>query len=1093
MFPRPQAASFTLLLLLAALAGTSHADDAKLDPLARLALAQVRAGVSREALSASRAGVNARRELDVFITGTASRAELEAAGARVRTALPGVATAYVPEDRIEAVARLAGVRRIHGAAKVRKHLNASVPTTAAHLQRGAGPAFSGLNGAGVLVGLVDTGADLDHGDFQDASGNTRIVRVWDQTDADGPAPGPFGYGSEWNAAQIDADLARQIDDDGHGTHVLGIAAGDGSATGGSTPAHTYAGMAPKADLVVVRTTFADTDILDGVAYVMNTATALGKPVVVNLSLGSLYGPKDGTSPFETGIAALTGPGRIVVVAAGNDGNYPLHADVTAAAGGSATVTFTVPSSSIGTAIAIDGYYGADGTQTVSVTTPSGTVIGPVALGGINAPYPGTSTSRGVVYLENGAALTTTGDRQVYFEVNVASGGQNAAGTWTMTFANGSGSSGSLQDETTENHTGGQWTTAAANPGSVTGSLTGSHLLVSEVGMRGFNSAVTDSAEFIEIHNPTAATIDLSTYYLSDVNGYAALPVAGNVDLAGTNTDFAMRFPAGATIAPGATQVIAVDGARYKRNTGVDATYRMFNAGGGATTALPMVDVATNKGSGYPGFGSLTNAAEFVWLFRWDGAADLVCDVDLVYWGSGTSSNTPALKSGCQDGPDAGSSTSCYVADAGNPAGSMGRPLSVPGTNLGTRQRTGAEGAESAGGNSCLSGPPVAGEPVATDLWIFFDTEFASEFVIGADPTHELVAEPGCSPAAITVGAWVTKTSWTDCGGRSVSYTVTNPVGDIADFSSPGPTRDGRQKPDLAAPGMGIASANSFDLAVACPGDASSYLNDGMQHQVIEGTSMAAPHVTGAVALLMQAYGALTPAQARDYLTAHAATDGFTGPVWDRFWGFGKLKLGDLTAPAAQVLAPNGGESVAIGASTNLTWSASDPYLGVTAVDLELSRDGGPWEPIATGIANTGSHAWTVTGPATAAARLKVTARDAAGNSGRDSSDATFAITGSVDVPSASLVRDFELAILSGNPAPGGADIAFGLPRATHVAVEVFDLGGRVVATLARGDLAAGRHTVRWDAGASAASSGVYFVRMSAPGTRQQVKRFVLTR
>src|SRR6185503_18468917 len=106
---------------------------------------------------------------------------------------------------------------------------------------------------------------------------------------------------------------------GHGTHVLGIAGGDGSATGGGVPAYTYAGMAPKADLVVVKTDMSDTGVLDGVAYVMNRATALGKPAVVNLSLGTLYGPKDGTSPFEAGIAALTGPGRVIVVAAGNDG------------------------------------------------------------------------------------------------------------------------------------------------------------------------------------------------------------------------------------------------------------------------------------------------------------------------------------------------------------------------------------------------------------------------------------------------------------------------------------------------------------------------------------------------------------------------------------------------------------------------------------------------------------------------------------------------------------------------------------------------------------------------------------------------------
>src|SRR6185503_6930634 len=151
----------------------------------------------------------------------------------------------------------------------------------------------------------------------------------------------------------------------------------------------------------------------------------------------------------------------------------------------------------------------------------------------------------------------------------------------------------------------------------------------------------------------------------------------------------------------------------------------------------------------------------------------------------------------------------------------------------------------------------------------------------------------------------------------------NPVGDIADFSSPGPTRDGRPKPDLAAPGMGIGSANSFDVGPTCPGSASGYLNDALQHQIYEGTSMAAPHVTGAIALLMQKLGPLTPSQAKALLVANALADGFTGPVWNNFWGHGKLHLPDLTDPVAHVASPNGGESVTIGSSANLTWSASD--------------------------------------------------------------------------------------------------------------------------------------------------------------------------
>lgn len=273
------------------------------------------------------------------------------------------------------------------------------------------------------------------------------------------------------------------------------------------------------------------------------------------------------------------------------------------------------------------------------------------------------------------------------------------------------------DESSEDLTAASWSAAAAaTPGTVAGGITGAHLLITEIGWRGLNSAtLTDSTEFIEIYNPTAAAVDLGNYYVSDVNAYSTLPVAGTVDLAANSTDFAMRFPAGAIIGPGAVKVIAVDGGRFKRGTGVDADFMLFNAGG-ATTALPMVDVATNKGATYPTFGSFTNGGEFTWLFYWDGASDLVCDVDLVYWGPGTSANLPTRKltTTCQDGPDVGTVATCYALDAGNPAGSMGRALTAPASGAGTRQRGGPETESvTTGGNGCVPGGPT---PAHATTW-----------------------------------------------------------------------------------------------------------------------------------------------------------------------------------------------------------------------------------------------------------------------------------------------------------------------------------------------------------------------------------------
>lgn len=246
------------------------------------------------------------------------------------------------------------------------------------------------------------------------------------------------------------------------------------------------------------------------------------------------------------------------------------------------------------------------------------------------------------------------------------------------------------DETTENLASfTAWGTAsAATPGWVPGSVPGTHLLISEVGIRGINSmTVGDSTEFIEIYNPTSIVIDLSTFYLSDAITYSALPVNGSIDVVGSSVDFAYRFPAGAVVPPFQARVIAIDGGRYKRGTGTDANYCFTNMGG-TTSAQLMIDVASNKGAGFPGINMLANTGEFIWLFEWNGQTDLVCDGDLVYWGTPSGLNWPVLKTSatCQDGPDAGTAESCYSADAGP----LNHPLSIPAIGAGTRARTGAE-------------------------------------------------------------------------------------------------------------------------------------------------------------------------------------------------------------------------------------------------------------------------------------------------------------------------------------------------------------------------------------------------------------------
>jgi hypothetical protein len=144
----------------------------------------------------------------------------------------------------------------------------------------------------MIIGDVDTGIDWTRSDFADSLGKTRILYIWDQNDAIGPGPAGFGYGSEFTKSQIDntPGSVRQQDTNGHGTAVAGVFAGNGSLTGCAQPAYRYVGIAPLANIIEVKTDFSDAGIIDGVNYVFQKAAALGKDAVVNLSLGSQYGP-----------------------------------------------------------------------------------------------------------------------------------------------------------------------------------------------------------------------------------------------------------------------------------------------------------------------------------------------------------------------------------------------------------------------------------------------------------------------------------------------------------------------------------------------------------------------------------------------------------------------------------------------------------------------------------------------------------------------------------------------------------------------------------------------------------------------------------
>ena len=196
------------------------------------------------------------------------------------------------------------------------------------VQTGQAPLTQPYDGSGIVIGLIDTGIDFTHPDFNDSLGKSRVKFLWDQNLAIAAnTPLPYGYGQEWNNMQIDSGLAAastDIDFAGHGTHVTGVATGNGRATG------TYIGVAPKADIIMVCLNFYSTSstlITDAVNYIYAKANFLGKPCVINASIGDYYGSHDGqdlqAQMISNMINAQTS-GTAFVAAAGNAGNVPFH-------------------------------------------------------------------------------------------------------------------------------------------------------------------------------------------------------------------------------------------------------------------------------------------------------------------------------------------------------------------------------------------------------------------------------------------------------------------------------------------------------------------------------------------------------------------------------------------------------------------------------------------------------------------------------------------------------------------------------------------------------------------------------------------------
>lgn len=253
----------------------------------------------------------------------ASSDVLVACGVEVNQHVGDILTVRIPIGQLEVVAALDDVAYVQTAVPVRGMMDKVRAATGVDLVQQGTELPQAYYGDGVVVGIIDLGFEYTHPNFYDVDReNLRIKRVWEQSTTTGTPPEGFSYGTEFDTAEEIEAANGDVTTNSHGSHVAGIAAGADHEDSG------YYGVACDADIVLVSMGSErmenNVNLSDAIAYIYNYAESVGKPCVINMSLGNHAGPHDGTSTFDVLADQLQGEGRLLVGSVGNFGGNKFH-------------------------------------------------------------------------------------------------------------------------------------------------------------------------------------------------------------------------------------------------------------------------------------------------------------------------------------------------------------------------------------------------------------------------------------------------------------------------------------------------------------------------------------------------------------------------------------------------------------------------------------------------------------------------------------------------------------------------------------------------------------------------------------------------
>lgn len=311
---------------------------------------------------------------EVIVRYSGSLEEVFALGIRGEELLGGYGILWVPQSLLPAVSNFPQIEYME---KPKRLFFAVNQAKAASCFAGVQEGGLGLSGAGVLVGILDSGIDYFHRDFRNEDGSTRILFLWDQVLEQIYDEAQIKEALNAPARGEGQAIVPSVDVSGHGTAVAGIAAGNGRDSGG-----LYRGAAYGSSLIVVKLGTAQaegfprtTQLMRALDFVLKKAVELGRPIAVNISIGNTYGSHDGTSLLETFMDEAAGFGRnVIVVGSGNEGGSAGHASGVLSEGRQAEILVSVAPYETSLSVQLWKAY-ADQFR-VTLVAPSGEQLGP---------------------------------------------------------------------------------------------------------------------------------------------------------------------------------------------------------------------------------------------------------------------------------------------------------------------------------------------------------------------------------------------------------------------------------------------------------------------------------------------------------------------------------------------------------------------------------------------------------------------------------------------------------------------------------------------------------------------------------------------